>query len=137
MPLPDDGDLFFDMEGDPFYPNGLEYLFGIYYSKDDKTVFKPFWAHDHEEEKETFKRVMGFMANHLAEYPRAYIYHYNHYRNDSIDTPGLPLCGMLKSNSIIDSAIRNSSICIWWCVTVSARLNPAMLSNIPGNLLYG
>lgn len=42
MPLPDSGDLFFDMEGDPLYPNGLEYLFGIYYLKDNKTVFLHF-----------------------------------------------------------------------------------------------
>jgi predicted RecB family nuclease len=29
LPKPDAGDLFFDMEGDPLYPDGLEYLFGV------------------------------------------------------------------------------------------------------------
>ena len=29
LPKPDDGDLFFDMEGDPHFPDGLEYLFGF------------------------------------------------------------------------------------------------------------
>ncbi len=35
MPKPAPGDLFFDMEGDPFEDGGLEYLFGLYYVGDD------------------------------------------------------------------------------------------------------
>lgn len=31
LPMPDPGDLFFDMEGDPLHPEGLEYLFGLHY----------------------------------------------------------------------------------------------------------
>jgi len=79
MPVSDDGDLFFDMEGDSLYSNGLEYLFGVYYFNDGEKLFKPFWAHDHEEEKETFKCFMGFLADHPAERHHANIYHYNHY----------------------------------------------------------
>ncbi len=30
LPAPDDGDLFFDIEGDPLAREGLEYLFGVY-----------------------------------------------------------------------------------------------------------
>jgi uncharacterized protein len=44
LPKPDPGDLFFDMEGDPLYPDGLEYLFGLCLLKDGKLDFKPFWA---------------------------------------------------------------------------------------------
>ena len=84
MPEPDAGDLFFDMEGDPLYPNGLEYLFGIYYLKDGKELFEPFWAHNHEEEKATFKRFMAFLSAHLAEHPHAHIYHYNHYETTAL-----------------------------------------------------
>ncbi len=62
MPVPDDDDLFFGMEGDPLYPNGLEYLFAEYYSKDGEKLFRPFWAHEHDEENESFKRFMGFCA---------------------------------------------------------------------------
>ena len=104
MPVPDDGDLFFDMEGDPFYPNGLEYLFGIYYSKDDTKVFKLFWAHDHEEEKETFKRFMGFLADHLAEYPRAHIYHYNHYETTALKRLA---CRYAACEEQLDNLLRN------------------------------
>ncbi len=76
LPHPDDGDLFFDMEGDPLHPNGLEYLFGIYYLDHGKYVFQPFWAHDHDEEKETFKEFMTFLGKRMVAYPNAHIYHY-------------------------------------------------------------
>ena len=84
IPMPDDGDLFFDMEGDPLYPNGLEYLFGVYYLKNSEKVFKPFWAHNHKDEKEVFKCFMDFLNNHLAPYPQAHIYHYNHYETTAL-----------------------------------------------------
>jgi len=84
IPLPDDGDLFFDMEGDPLYPHGLEYLFGVYYLKNTEGVFRPFWAHDHEEERETFEKFMAFLADHLSEHPHAHIYHYNHYETTAL-----------------------------------------------------
>lgn len=73
------GDIFFDMEGDPLHPDGLEYLFGIYYFENKQSVFIPFWGHTHEEEKEAFRKVMTFLNGHLTQYPKAYIYHYNHY----------------------------------------------------------
>ena len=42
MPQPDPGDLFFDMEGDPLHPEGLEYLFGLHYLHAGEHVFAPF-----------------------------------------------------------------------------------------------
>ncbi|MGI9461754.1 MAG: TM0106 family RecB-like putative nuclease [Alphaproteobacteria bacterium] len=84
LPKPDDGDIFFDIEGDPLYLHGLEYLFGIYYDKGGEMQFEPFWAHDHKEEKKTFERFMGFLATHLAKYPHCHIYHYNHYETTAL-----------------------------------------------------
>ena len=81
IPPPDKGDLFFDIEGDPFYPDGLEYLFGVI--KNENT-FQPFWAHNHEEEKKAFEDFMAFVQNHLAHYPQAHIYHYNHYEPSAL-----------------------------------------------------
>lgn len=78
LPVPDSGDLFFDMEGDPLYSDGLEYLFGVYYRSDGED-FKAFWGHNHEEEKAAFERVMLFFGEHLQKFPNAHIYHYNHY----------------------------------------------------------
>jgi len=84
LPHPDPGDLFFDMEGDPLYPDGLEYLFGFYDVADGTPAFKPFWAHDHEAERHTFENVIDFITAHLAQYPHAHIYHYNHYEETAI-----------------------------------------------------
>ncbi len=104
LPVPDDGDLFFDMEGDPLYPNGLEYLFGVYYSNDGEKLFKPFWAHDHEEEKETFKRFMGFLADHLAVHPHAHVYHYNHYETTALKRLA---CRYAVCEEQLDNLLRN------------------------------
>ena len=104
MPVPDDGDLFFDMEGDPLYPNGLEYLFGVYYLKDGEKLFKPFWAHDEKQEKETYLRFMGFLADHLAEHPHAHIYHYNHYETTALKRLA---CRYAACEEQLDNLLRN------------------------------
>ena len=98
LPLPDKGDLFFDMEGDPYHPDGLEYLFGVYYAGEDNDIYRPFWGHDHKEEKEAFRAFMAFVAEHFSHYPGAHIYHYSAHlplqplRANGIKTSGLPLC---------------------------------------------
>lgn len=84
LPKPDAGDLFFDMEGDPLYPEGLEYLFGLCFAKDGKMQFKPFWAHNHDEERIAFGEFMDFLSQHLAAHPVAYVYHYNHYETTAL-----------------------------------------------------
>ena len=79
LPRPDAGDLFFDMEGDPYYPDGLEYLFGVYFAQGKDYTYLPFWGHDHKEELEAFNAFMTFVAERLSRYPQAHIYHYSHY----------------------------------------------------------
>ncbi|STX28422.1 putative RNA helicase [Legionella beliardensis] len=84
LPQPNEGDLFFDMEGDPLYPQGLEYLFGVYFQENKQWHFKAFWAHNHPDEKKTFKQFMKFLKQHLTRFPDAHIYHYNHYENTAL-----------------------------------------------------
>ncbi|WP_138518824.1 TM0106 family RecB-like putative nuclease [Limnobacter alexandrii] len=84
MPPPDEGDLFFDMEGDPMYPEGLEYLFGVYYFELGEAKFKAFWAHNRPEEGQAFSDFMNFVNNRLAQYPNAHIYHYAHYEKTAL-----------------------------------------------------
>ncbi|TWP51076.1 TM0106 family RecB-like putative nuclease [Lentzea tibetensis] len=74
LPAPSEGDVFFDMEGDPYV--GLEYLFG---ALTPDRVFTPFWAHDHAEEKKAFESFVDLAVGRLAEHPGAHIYHYAPY----------------------------------------------------------
>ena len=79
LPQADTGDLFFDMEGDPHFPDGLEYLFGFSQLRGSELTFTPFWGHDRMQEKAAFEQAMDFMLGQLLENPTAYVYHYNHY----------------------------------------------------------
>lgn len=81
LPSPQPGDLFLDLEGDPLYPGGLEYLFGVYGLQvdSDRPVYLPFWAHTLEEEKAAFEQVMRTISAHLAKFPDAHIFHFAQY----------------------------------------------------------
>jgi len=84
LPKPDPGDLFFDMEGDPMEPGGLEYLFGLAWNVGGKTQFKSFWAHDRKTEKSTFEAFIDFVTERLRRYPDAHIYHYAPYEKTAL-----------------------------------------------------
>jgi predicted RecB family nuclease len=84
LPKPDPGDLFLDFEGDPLYPDGLEYLMGLYFVNSGTPAFKPFWGHDHDAERAAFEHLMDFIEVHLRSHPGAHIYHYNHYEETAI-----------------------------------------------------
>jgi predicted RecB family nuclease len=79
LPAPDAGDVFFDMEGDPFEQDGLEYLFGLRYIEGGKPRYDPYWAHDRAEEKQAFEKVMDFLTARHARFPGMHIYHYANY----------------------------------------------------------
>ncbi len=84
LPHPAAGDLFFDMEGDPFEEGGLEYLFGLYFMADDEPVFEPFWAHSRTEERLAFEAFMDFVTAHLRQFPDAHVYHYAAYEETAL-----------------------------------------------------
>ena len=84
LPPPDEGDLYFDMEGDPLEKGGLEYLFGVGYRRNEEFVFLPFWAHSREEEKVAFEAFIDFVGGHLTKHPGAHIYHYAAYEKTAL-----------------------------------------------------
>jgi predicted RecB family nuclease len=84
LPKPDPGDLFFDMEGDPLYEMGLEYLFGIVHFEKSEELFTTYWAHNREDEKKAFESTVDFMTARLSAYPNAYIYHYASYEESAL-----------------------------------------------------
>jgi uncharacterized protein len=75
LPEPQTGDLFYDIEGDPHYEGGLEYLHGVWCDGQ----FTTFWAHNHAEEEKALRDLFAFFENHLSRYPAARIYHYAPY----------------------------------------------------------
>jgi len=84
LPAPDEGDMFFDMEGDPLFEGGLEYLFGIVTKDAGEERFFPFWAHDRDEEKAAFQMTIDFIVERLSHYPAAHIYHYASYEESAL-----------------------------------------------------
>jgi predicted RecB family nuclease len=84
MPESSAGDVFFDMEGDPYEKGGLEYLFGVYWVDATGSQFRPFWAHDRDEERRAFEDFMDFIAERMARHPRMHIYHYAHYEPSAL-----------------------------------------------------
>jgi predicted RecB family nuclease len=80
LPPSSPGDVFFDMEGDPYAlgGSGLEYLFGAVTAEADE-LFTPFWAHSRAQEKRAFEEFVDFAAARLAEHPDAHVYHYAPY----------------------------------------------------------
>jgi len=79
LPAPSEGDLYFDMEGDPFFEDGLEYLFGVTWIENGAPVFRAFWATSRAEEKRAFEDFIDFVMERLARHPDLHVYHYAPY----------------------------------------------------------
>lgn len=75
LPAAQPGDIFYDIEGDPHFEGGLEYLHGVWFN--DK--FRAFWGHDHTAEAQSLSDLFDFFRAHLAAHPSARIYHYAPY----------------------------------------------------------
>ena len=85
LPPPDPGDLFLDLEGDPYaLDEGVDYLFGIL---DIDDTFTPIWSFDPERpaevtlagEKAAFERLIDMLIERLDRYPNMHVYHYAAY----------------------------------------------------------
>jgi len=90
LPEPRPGDLFFDIEGDPYaLDDGIDYLFGVLEpglpDREGKPTFHVFWARDDEgkvtlaAEKRAFDQLMDLFMDRLAKDPKIHIYHYAPY----------------------------------------------------------
>lgn len=91
LPKPSPGDVFFDMEGDPYFEigTGLEYLFGAYTTDGG---FTPFWGcdrgpvpgKDRLAEKRAFEAFVDFIMARLAADPEMHVYHYASYEKTAL-----------------------------------------------------
>ena len=81
LPEPSPGDVFFDLEGDPFIARGgREYLFG-FASGDEKgdTRYQCRWAITATEEKQGFEWFVDQVIAQWAAYPTMHVYHFTGY----------------------------------------------------------
>ena len=70
LPEPNEGDLFFDIEGDTFVGrHGLEYLFGLTYFEGKNQKYKAIWATKPTMEKAAFIELMKFFLKRMDEFP--------------------------------------------------------------------
>ncbi len=85
LPAPDPGDLFLDLEGDPYaFDDGVDYLFGVMDTRDE---FRAFWSFDPDGsgdvslagEKRAFEQLMDFLTDRLERFPEMHVYHYASY----------------------------------------------------------
>jgi predicted RecB family nuclease len=88
LPNPDDGDLFFDFEGDPLWTAdgtdwGLEYLFGVL-EGGRSGAFHPLWAHDRRDERKALTDFLALVAKRRKRFPNMHIYHYASYEKTAL-----------------------------------------------------
>lgn len=81
LPEPSPGDVFLDLEGDPFAcEGGREYLFGLVtHGTDGSTRYQPFWAFTEAEERSAFEATIDQIMAALAQFPEMHVYHYAPY----------------------------------------------------------
>jgi len=119
LPPPSDGDVFFDIEGDPFVgEHGIEYLFGYRYGGAGvEPAYSGDWALDREGEKAIFERFVDFVTERLEEYPDLHIYHYAPYEPSALKrlmgryaTREDPVDNLLRGKVFVDlySVVRNA-----------------------------
>jgi uncharacterized protein len=85
LPAPSPGDVFLDLEADPFVgENGLEYLFGILIEEDGKPVYRAVWAHSPEEERSAFDQFIVFAGKRRQRWPDMHVYHYGGYESGAL-----------------------------------------------------
>jgi uncharacterized protein len=124
LPEPRPGDLFFDIEGDPYASDeGIDYLFGVLEpgvtvtEPDGGTLpaFHAIWSRDADgalteaAERDAFERLMDLFTDRLTKDPSIHIYHYAPYeptalrrlmgrygtREDEVD-------GLLRAGTLVD-----------------------------------
>jgi len=111
LPPIDPGDVFFDMEGYPLIPGGLEYLFGTWALNETTGAFefRDWWAHDRDEEKVAFEGFIDWVFDRWKKNPAMHIYHYASYECCSVrrlstrhDTRQDEVDDLLRNNVFVD-----------------------------------
>lgn len=119
MPEPDDGDVFLDFEGHPFWraDTGLFFLFGLIEQSDGRWQYRCWWAHDPSQEATAVRDVVDYLARRREQFPDMHVYHYNHTERSALqrmsETHGvaeLELAELVDTGAFVDLLLvaRNS-----------------------------
>ena len=97
LPEPSHGDLFFDIEGDPFFGSeevdGIDYLFGVVElgrpDADGQPAFHDFWSIESGTvttgaERRAFEEFIDLVVDRLETDPNLHIYHYAPYEPTAV-----------------------------------------------------
>jgi predicted RecB family nuclease len=97
LPEPSNGDLFFDIEGDPFaLEDGVEYLFGVLEIGQPDPAdanlprYHQLWSRDgsgevtRPAEREAFERLVDLLVDRWAADPTLHVYHYAAYERSAL-----------------------------------------------------
>jgi predicted RecB family nuclease len=120
LPEPNDGDVFFDMEGDPHYEPGagLEYLFGAW-TLDKDEPFRTFWGLNRPDEKSALEAFVDFIMERRRLYPAMHVYHYASYEKTALrklsqrhNTREIEIDELLRGEVLVDlfAVVRQSLV---------------------------
>lgn len=85
LPAPSAGDLFLDLEADPFVaPAGREYLFGRSWVDGGEDRYAGIWATDEAAEASAFEATMDAIMDRWAEHPAMHVYHFGVYERGAL-----------------------------------------------------
>ncbi len=88
LPAPSAGDIFLDLEGDPFaFLTGLEYLMGILTvpeQADKEPSYQSLWSFDRTDEQAAFSKLIAHVMETWRKHPGMHIYHYAAYEPTQI-----------------------------------------------------
>jgi uncharacterized protein len=86
LPPPSSGDVFFDIEGDPFWEpaRGLHFLFGLLVAEGEQWRYRSLWAHDRAGERAMYEGLVDFLTERLAAHPDMHVYHYGAYETTAV-----------------------------------------------------
>lgn len=88
LPAPSSGDVFLDLEGDPFaFHTGLEYLMGVLTVSEQaggEPCYQALWSFDRTNEKEAFSKFIALVMERWRKHPGMHVYHYAAYEPTQI-----------------------------------------------------
>lgn len=86
LPPPSEGDVFFDIEGDPFWQpaRGLHFLFGLLVADGGQWRYRSLWAHDRRGERAMYEALIDLVTERLATHPDMHVYHYGAYETTAV-----------------------------------------------------